>query len=190
VVASKEYTDSCQIQQPQITEVYGNTGDPTKIPRLSGAITTVNTTFPHTAPTHDRAVTDIARTAFRSKPKKPRALAVLGLVTQAGGFVMTTNTLTFHRAGGVRFAVSGMAGRFSAALARVTDGIATTSRDVVRRRLQRKAIAHLRQLDDHLLKDIGMHRSEITSMVYGVGGDTTRRQRSSAGARGASDGRN
>ncbi|MGI9381579.1 MAG: DUF1127 domain-containing protein [Methyloligellaceae bacterium] len=38
-------------------------------------------------------------------------------------------------------------------------------------------IANLRTLSDHTLKDIGLHRSEITSVVYGRGQDLSRRRR-------------
>ena len=38
-------------------------------------------------------------------------------------------------------------------------------------------IASLRALDDHTLKDIGLHRSEIASVVYGRGLDPSRRRR-------------
>lgn len=46
------------------------------------------------------------------------------------------------------------------------------------RSMQRRAsVAALRSLDDHLLKDIGLDRSEIVSMVYGNGTDMSRRDR-------------
>ncbi len=37
----------------------------------------------------------------------------------------------------------------------------------VRRRQERKAISHLQSLDDHLLNDIGVYRSEIATKVRG-----------------------
>ncbi len=37
------------------------------------------------------------------------------------------------------------------------------------RRRRNRAIHHLRGLDSHLLKDIGIDRSEITSIVHGDG---------------------
>ena len=42
---------------------------------------------------------------------------------------------------------------------------------------RRAAVARLRELDGHLLKDIGVDRSEILSLVYGKGSDFTRRFR-------------
>lgn len=42
---------------------------------------------------------------------------------------------------------------------------------------RRASVATLRSLDDHLLKDIGIDRSEITSMVYGRNIDRSRRER-------------
>lgn len=42
---------------------------------------------------------------------------------------------------------------------------------------RRAAAATLQSLGDHLLKDIGLDRSEIMSMVYGLKTDTTRRGR-------------
>jgi len=47
---------------------------------------------------------------------------------------------------------------------------------IVRRHRQRRAIRQLRLLNDSLLKDIGIHRSEITSVVRGMDVDTTRRR--------------
>ena len=41
---------------------------------------------------------------------------------------------------------------------------------------RRRAIRHLRSLSDHCLKDIGIDRSEIVSMVYGTGRDRSRRR--------------
>ena len=43
------------------------------------------------------------------------------------------------------------------------------------RREQKRSIQHLRRLSDHTLRDIGIHRSEISSMV--VHGRSGRRSR-------------
>ena len=45
------------------------------------------------------------------------------------------------------------------------------------KRKRRADIANLRALSDHTLKDIGLHRSEINSVVYGCGSDLSRRKR-------------
>ena len=44
-------------------------------------------------------------------------------------------------------------------------------------RVDRQAIAKLHSLDDGALKDIGIRRSEIESIVYGHGADETRTRR-------------
>lgn len=55
-----------------------------------------------------------------------------------------------------------------------------TMADAYRQSFERRAaVARLRDLNDHLLKDIGLDRSEIVSMVYGQP-DGTRRDRASA----------
>lgn len=42
------------------------------------------------------------------------------------------------------------------------------------RRRRKQAIRHLRALDTHLLRDIGIDRSEITSIVHGEGHERRR----------------
>lgn len=44
-------------------------------------------------------------------------------------------------------------------------------------RERRAAAAALNALDGHLLRDIGIDRSEVMSLVYGRGTDVTRRSR-------------
>ena len=48
---------------------------------------------------------------------------------------------------------------------------------MVRAHQQRRSEAELKHLNDAVLKDIGMHRSEITSVVYHGAKDITRRAR-------------
>lgn len=42
---------------------------------------------------------------------------------------------------------------------------------------KRRAMAHIRSLPNHALKDIGIDRSEIASVVHGLGRDRSRRNR-------------
>lgn len=44
-------------------------------------------------------------------------------------------------------------------------------------RSTRAAIRELSGLDDHMLKDMGIHRGEIASVVHGLEADKTRRAR-------------
>ena len=45
------------------------------------------------------------------------------------------------------------------------------------RRIERRAMAELGGLSNHQLKDIGLHRSEISSIVHGAQAWTERRRR-------------
>jgi uncharacterized protein YjiS (DUF1127 family) len=47
----------------------------------------------------------------------------------------------------------------------------------IERRKRRRQIAELRSLGPGALKDLGMDRSEITSVVHGAGRDTSRIRR-------------
>jgi uncharacterized protein YjiS (DUF1127 family) len=49
--------------------------------------------------------------------------------------------------------------------------------NISRRHTHRSTLKQLGQLDDHLLKDIGLHRSELTSIATSFGMDPTRRLR-------------
>ncbi len=61
-----------------------------------------------------------------------------------------------------------------AACATVTRGLCNAA---YRAHQRRRAVAHLRSLDDAFLRDIGLHRSEIDSVVYYGRKDVTRRAR-------------
>ena len=56
-------------------------------------------------------------------------------------------------------------------------GIQAMLRAWSRTRRRDADIANLKALSDHTLKDIGMHRSEVASVVYGRGRDLSRRKR-------------
>lgn len=63
-----------------------------------------------------------------------------------------------------------VAGRlFRALVARPLADLATHYR-------RQRAIAELRHYDDHLLRDLGIDRTEIASVVYGLGTDGSRRR--------------
>ena len=61
-----------------------------------------------------------------------------------------------------------------AACATATKGL---YRAAARAHDRRRSVAHLKSLDDAFLKDIGLHRSEIDSVVYNGPVDHSRRPR-------------
>ena len=61
-----------------------------------------------------------------------------------------------------------------AASVAVTKGVWSAA---VRAHERRQSVAHLSSLDDVFLKDIGLHRSEISSVVYHGRDDISRRPR-------------
>ena len=63
-----------------------------------------------------------------------------------------------------RHAASGMA-------VGVTARVAAAWKRLRKERMIRDTIAQLRSLDDRALKDIGIHRSEIVSIGWGIGFD-------------------
>ena len=68
---------------------------------------------------------------------------------------MTTTTFTSNRTG------------TSGAPQWITNAFRTFWQSSKYRRHQRRAVEHLRAMTDQHLKDLGIHRSEITSVVYG-----------------------
>ena len=50
-------------------------------------------------------------------------------------------------------------------LARANEKFAAWLDDRARRRHERRAMSSLKAMSDHALKDIGLHRSEVTSVV-------------------------
>lgn len=60
-------------------------------------------------------------------------------------------------------------------LARVRQLISTWNAEQRERRRQREAIATLKGISDHALKDIGVHRSEVTSVVHHAASDRKQR---------------
>ena len=56
-------------------------------------------------------------------------------------------------------------------LAKARQLISTWHTEQSERRRQREAIATLKGISDHALKDIGVHRSEVTSVVHHAASD-------------------
>jgi uncharacterized protein YjiS (DUF1127 family) len=56
---------------------------------------------------------------------------------------------------------------WAAAYLRAVDWMISRLRAFLRWRAQRRAIAHLHTLSDHVLRDIGIHRSDIEAAVRG-----------------------
>jgi uncharacterized protein YjiS (DUF1127 family) len=63
------------------------------------------------------------------------------------------------------------------AICRIAAHLGDRWRAHLRRRFDRQAVASLQALDDRMLADLGIDRSEIPSVVSGGDGDTTRRSR-------------
>lgn len=72
-----------------------------------------------------------------------------------------------------RYALAVFVG-LATAMAGVVRSVGATLRRMSQARADRQAIARLHSLDDGALKDIGLRRSEIESVVHGHGTDTTR----------------
>lgn len=53
--------------------------------------------------------------------------------------------------------------------ARFTDIVRSFWKMMKYRNHQRRSVLHLRAMPDHTLRDLGIHRSEINSVVYGRG---------------------
>ena len=60
-------------------------------------------------------------------------------------------------------------------LRRIASTLRVWVRAYIERRTLRSTLRVLQEMDDRMLADIGMRRSEIHSIVYGAGSDTTRR---------------
>jgi uncharacterized protein YjiS (DUF1127 family) len=65
----------------------------------------------------------------------------------------------------------------TAAFKTLFDSSAQTVHRLLRTLAVRRTAMRLRELDDRTLCDIGLTRSEITSIAYGLGHDTSRRVR-------------
>ena len=63
---------------------------------------------------------------------------------------------------------AGLAGELSIAAFKVVEAIETAATWIVRSYRRNSAIRELSRLDDHMLKDIGVSRSEIRAVVDGV----------------------
>jgi uncharacterized protein YjiS (DUF1127 family) len=78
---------------------------------------------------------------------------------------MSNATVVFRQTGIQSTAFAGFVDRAKACL-----------RAIGRWRSERRAVRHLRALSDRELKDIGIHRCEVSSVVHGNSRDVTRRR--------------
>jgi uncharacterized protein YjiS (DUF1127 family) len=67
--------------------------------------------------------------------------------------------------------------RFGPGLGVYTSFLVSIWQALVRRLRRRQSVAKLRALDDRMLKDIGLKRSQIDSIVHGLGRDASRVKR-------------